>query len=102
LIKFILVLFHLGTPCGENRVCQQKQCVSTNETIINQTDLVQCPYGDLLVPISMLHLMDKFTMGNMLCADAFNLLRSRGINVTHLCYASTLPFRRLCCEECKK
>ncbi|CAF4423377.1 unnamed protein product, partial [Adineta steineri] len=26
----------------------------------------------------------------------------RGMNVTYLCYNSTLPFRRLCCEECKK
>lgn len=50
----------------------------------------------------MLNLMDKSTSGNMLCSDAFNLLRTRGINVAHLCYNSTSPFRRLCCEECKK
>jgi hypothetical protein len=50
----------------------------------------------------MLNLIDKFTMGNMLCVDALNLLRSRGMNVTFLCYDSMLPFRRLCCEECKK
>ncbi len=50
----------------------------------------------------MLNLMDQFTMGNMLCPDALNLLRTRGISVTHLCYDSTLPYRRLCCEECKK
>ena len=41
-------------------------------------------------------------MGNMRCPDAFNLLRSRGTNVAHLCNNTTLPYRRLCCEECKK
>ncbi|CAF1095072.1 unnamed protein product [Adineta ricciae] len=90
-----------GTSCGENQVCYQKQCVSTNQTM-NETDLAQCPYGDLFVPIPMLNLMDKYTSGNMLCTDALDLLRSRGLNVTHLCYDSTFPFRRLCCEECKK
>ena len=68
----------------------------------NETDLASCPYGDLFVPTPMLNLMDKFVIGNMRCPDALNLLRSRGINVTHLCYNSTLPFRSLCCEECKK
>ncbi len=90
-------MIYLGTPCGENHVCQNKQCVPTNET-----DSTDCPYGDLLIRISMLNLPDKLTAGNMLCPDALNLLRSRGINVTHLCYNPTLPFRRLCCEECKK
>ncbi|CAF2760536.1 unnamed protein product [Rotaria sp. Silwood2] len=90
-----------GTPCGENRICYQKQCVSTNQTM-KQTDLDICPYGDLFVPIQMLYLADKFQTGNMLCPDALNLLRSRGMNVTYLCYESTLPFHRLCCEECKK
>ncbi len=92
---------YLGTSCGENHVCYQKQCVPTNETM-KQNALDNCPYGDLFVPIPMLNLMDQFTMGNMLCPDALNLLRTRGISVTHLCYDSTLPYRRLCCEECKK
>ena len=70
---------------------------------MKQNDLVNCPYGDLSVPISMLNLMDKNSeKGNMLCPDALNLLRSRGMNVTYLCYDSKLPFHRLCCEECKK
>ncbi|CAF0758772.1 unnamed protein product [Rotaria sp. Silwood1] len=90
-----------GTSCGENRVCHKKQCVLTNQTM-KQTDLDICPYGDLFVPIHMLYLADKSRTGNMLCPDALNLLRSRGMNVTYLCYESTLPFRRLCCEECKK
>ncbi|CAF0963764.1 unnamed protein product [Adineta steineri] len=90
-----------GTSCGENHVCYQKQCISTNATM-NESDLANCPYGDLFVPIPMLNLMDKFTSGNMLCADALDLLKTRGMNVTYLCYNSTLPFRRLCCEECKK
>ena len=87
--------------CGENQACHKKKCVPTNETS-NETDLAQCPYGDLFIPVPMLNLMDRYTMGNMLCPDALNLLRSRGINVTHLCYESALPYRRLCCEECKK
>lgn len=94
-------MFCQGTICGENHVCHNKTCVPTNETS-NATDLAQCPYGDLFVPVPMLSLTDRYNMGNMLCPDALNLLRARGINVTHLCYESTLPFRRLCCEECKK
>lgn len=90
-----------GTPCGENHVCQKKKCVPSNETI-NETDLAQCPYGDLFVPIPILSLADRYSLGNMLCPEALNLLRSRGINVAYLCYESTLPYRRLCCEECKK
>jgi hypothetical protein len=90
-------MIYLGTQCGENHICHNKKCVATNET-----NSANCPYGDLSIPISMLNIMDTFTMGNMFCPDAFNLLRSRGINVTHLCYNSILPFRRLCCEECKK
>ncbi|CAF0804449.1 unnamed protein product [Rotaria sordida] len=90
-----------GTSCGKNRICHQKQCVLTNQTM-KQTDLDICPYGDLFVPIPMLYLSDKSTTGNMLCADALNLLKSRGMNVTHLCYNSPLPIHRLCCEECKK
>lgn len=93
--------FHVGTLCGENHVCHQKQCISTNQTH-KEIDLPNCPYGDLFVPIPMLNLMDRFMMGNMLCSDALDLLRSRGMNVTYLCYDSNLPFRRLCCEECKK
>ena len=50
----------------------------------------------------MLNLKDKMMKGNMLCSDALDLLRSRGMNVTYLCYNSNLPYRRLCCEECKK
>jgi len=88
---------NLGTPCGENRICHQKKCIS-----IKQTDLSICPYGDLFVPISMLNLKDKMMRGNMLCPDALNLLRARGMNITYLCYNSNLPYRRLCCEECKK
>jgi hypothetical protein len=69
---------------------------------MKRSNLAVCPYGDLFVPIPMLNLKDKVTKGNMLCNDALNLLRLRGMNVTYLCYDSTLPFRRLCCEECKK
>ncbi len=50
----------------------------------------------------MLNLKDKIMRGNMLCPDALNLLRTRGMNITYLCYNSVLPYRRLCCEECKK
>ncbi|CAF0872461.1 unnamed protein product [Rotaria sordida] len=47
-------------------------------------DLALCPYEDLFVPIPMLNLKDKLMKGNMLCSDAFNLLRTRGMNVIHL------------------
>jgi hypothetical protein len=50
----------------------------------------------------MLNLNDKMIKGNMLCPDALNLLRARGMNITYLCYNSILPYGRLCCEECKK
>ncbi len=91
----------VGTSCGENRICSQKKCVKTKEkTQRNRLDI--CPYGDLFVPIFMLNLKDKIMKGNMLCPDALNLLRTHGMNVTYLCYKSTLPYRRLCCEECKK
>lgn len=63
---------------------------------------MECPYGDLFVPMAMLSLTNTYTEGNMLCTDALKLLRTRGMNVTHLCYDSTMPYRRLCCEECKK
>ncbi len=92
---------NLGTPCGENRICQQKKCISIKQKI-KRTDLDICPYGDLFIPISMLNLKDKIMRGNMLCPDALNLLRTRGMNITYLCYNSVLPYRRLCCEECKK
>lgn len=69
---------------------------------MKKTDLSHCPYGDLFIPIPMLNLIDLTTRGNMRCPDALNLLRSRGLNVTQLCYNSTLPYERLCCEECKK
>ena len=75
--------------------------MKTNEKI-QRNGLDICPYDDLFVPIAMLNLKDKITKGNMLCSEALNLLRSRGMNVTHLCYKSTLLYRRLCCEECKK
>lgn len=100
-IDFYHFQFYLGTPCGENRVCRQKKCVATKQKL-KQSDLALCPYGDLFVPISMLNLKDKFMRGNMLCSDALNLLRKLGMNVTHLCYDSIFPYRRLCCEECKK
>ncbi|CAF4283092.1 unnamed protein product, partial [Rotaria magnacalcarata] len=89
------------TPCGENRVCHEKQCVSIDQTM-EKTDLDNCPYGDLFVPIQMLRLVDKLSTGKMLCPDALNALRSRGMNVTYLCYESSIPYYRLCCEECKK
>jgi hypothetical protein len=91
----------LGTPCGENRVCYEKQCTASNQTVKSNTTAF-CPYGDLFVPTSMLNLEDVETSGNMLCPQALNLLRSQGMNVRHLCYNSNLPFQRLCCEECKK
>jgi hypothetical protein len=94
-------MIYLGTVCGENHVCQNKECVPINETI-NRTNLEICPYGDLYIPISMLNIFDTYTVGNMLCPNALTLLRSHGVDVAHLCYNSTLPFRRLCCEECKK
>lgn len=100
-MRIFIVYFSTGTPCGENRVCHKKECILTNQTMI-KSDVDNCPYGDLSVPIPMLNLMDRFTPGNMHCADALNLLRSRGMNVTYLCYDTSLPYYRLCCEECKK
>ncbi|CAF3319717.1 unnamed protein product [Rotaria socialis] len=64
--------------------------------------LALCPYGDLFVPISMLNLKEQLMADNMACSNAINLLQAYGINVTYLFYDSILPYRRLCCEECKK
>jgi hypothetical protein len=99
--KIYFIDFYSGTPCGENRICNQKKCVLIKEKI-KRNNLSTCPYGDLFVPISMLNLKDKIMKGNMLCSDALNLLRARGMNVTYLCYDSMFPYGRLCCEECKK
>ncbi|CAF0761292.1 unnamed protein product [Brachionus calyciflorus] len=81
-----------GTICGENKICHNGQCISSNLNQVNE-----CPFGDRFVPNGTLNDL-TYASSYLKCPDFLNLLH----NNTKAVFCRSQEGKKFCCQSCSR